>query len=233
MRSACRVPLFQGEGFRVEMAETPEALRDAQELRHQVFCLERGVFTPEAGQTIEHDEFDGRSRHIVLRRSEDGEVIATARVVAGSAERRADCLPMQRYCCPSLFANLAMETLGEISRFAISKRSRQHASAPGPILRLGLLHGILRASQAMGLTHWCALMEPSLLRLLQATGVHFAPLGPMVEAYGRRQPCFAAIDLSLASGRRRRPDFYKLVAGERFQPSWGQQETRPKSSRVA
>src|SRR3954454_1724840 len=40
-----------------------------------------------------------------------------------------------------------------------------------------------------GLTHWCALMEPSLVRLLYATGVHFAPLGPMVDAYGRRQPC--------------------------------------------
>jgi N-acyl-L-homoserine lactone synthetase len=142
---------------------------------------------------------------------------------------------MQRYCCPSLFRNLAMETLGEISRFAISKRSRQHASASGPLLRLGLLHGILRASQGMGLTHWCALMAPSLLRLLQATGVHFAPLGPMVEAYGRRQPCFAAINLSLASGKRRRPDFYNWVAGERFQPSWptSQQKTRLESSRVA
>ena len=219
MRSKHQVALLQEDGFRVEMADTPAALRDAQELRHQVFCLERGVFTSEAGQTIERDEFDHRSRHIVLRRTEDGEVIATARVVAGSAESRADCLPMQRYCCPSLFRNLAMETLGEISRFAISKRSRQQAPAPGPLLRLGLLRGILRASQGMGLTHWCALMEPSLLRLLQATGVHFAPLGPMVEAYGRRQPCIAAIDLTLASGRRRRPEFYHWVAGERFQPS--------------
>ena len=78
-------------------------------------------------------------------------------------------------------------------------------------------------------------MEPSLLRLLQVTGVHFAPLGPAVEAYGRRQPCIANIDLTLASGRRRRPDFYRLVAGERFQPSWPstQQKTQLESSRVA
>jgi N-acyl-L-homoserine lactone synthetase len=224
----------EGETIRVEMADTPEVLCEAQRLRHQVFCLERGVFASDSGRTIECDEFDHRSRHIVVRRCDDGEVIATARVVAGSFDRWTDCLPMQRYCCPSLFRGLPMDRLGEISRFAISKRSRGQACAPGPLLRLALLHGILRASQDAGLTHWCALMEPSLVRLLYATGVQFAPLGPMVDAYGRRQPCIAEIDLTLASGKLRRPDFYALVAHERFRPGViPEKKTRLESSRAA
>ncbi len=235
MGSAADVQLFQRGGIIVELVRTPAAMREAQTLRHQVFCLERNVFASQPGQTVDRDEFDARSRHILLRRRQDGEVVATARVVAGLSENRADCLPMQRYCCPSLFRNLAMERVGEISRFAISKASRSEGSRSGMLLRLGLLQGILRASQEVGLTHWCALMAPSLLRLMRATGVHFAPLGPMVEAYGRRQPCIAAIDLTLAGGKRRRPDLYHMLAGDRFAPPdrIHPEETRLYSSRVA
>jgi N-acyl-L-homoserine lactone synthetase len=209
--------LLRRNGIKVEVARTPDAIRAAQELRHRVFYRERNIFASEPGQMIDHDDFDSRAKHVILRRSDDGEVLATARIVPGSSERRADCLPMQRYCCPSLFRGVAMDTIGEISRFAISKQSRQDASASGPLLRLGLLRGILQASHESGLTHWCALMEPSLLRLLRATGVHFTPLGPPVEAYGWRQPSIASIDLTLARGKRQQPGFYDVVAGDRVE----------------
>jgi N-acyl amino acid synthase of PEP-CTERM/exosortase system len=75
------------------------------------------------------------------------------------------------------------------------------------------MQGILRASRELGLTHWCALMEPTLLRLMNSSGVRFMPLGPLVEAYGKRQPAVAAIDFALADGRRRRPDLYNLLVG--------------------
>jgi len=197
--------------FAVEIAETPDVVREAQRLRYQVFCLERGILPGQTEALLESDEFDARSRHVVLRRRCTGQVIGTVRLVIGSSDRPNDCLPMQRYCSPTLLQNLPLDTLGEISRFALSKQRRAPGFPSDSLLRLGLMQGILRISDELGLTHWCAIMERSLLRLLQATGVHFAPLGPAVEAYGLRQPAVAAIDMTLASGKRQCPDFYTFV----------------------
>lgn len=202
---------FTRRGISVEIADTQAAIQEAQALRHQVFRLERGVFAAKPGATSESDEFDQRCSHVVIRDSEDS-VIATARVVGGSSDRPHSCLPMQNYCTPDLFRTMDMDSVGEISRFAISKEFRRNSSAAGPLIRLALLKGILRVSQEMALTHWCALMEPALIRLLGATGVHFVPLGPMVEAWGLRQPSIAAIGLTLSRGRRQKPDYYHAVS---------------------
>ena len=203
---------FQQTDMVVELATTFDAIQEAQALRHQVFYLERKVFACRAdGRWLDEDAFDARARHIIIRRRSDRSVVATSRVVAGQKSATA-CLPMQRYCCPSLFDGLPMDALGEISRFAISKQARRHGSLPGAELRLGLLRGILRVSRGIGLTHWCALMEPSLIRLLAATGVQFTPVGPKVEAFGQRQPCVARIDRTVAMGRQSHPHFYNRVS---------------------
>jgi N-acyl-L-homoserine lactone synthetase len=178
-----------------------------------VFRLERGILPGRPGEALEADEYDARSRHVVLRNRGSGEVVGTARLVTGPREWSSRGLPMLHYCGADLLRDLPMRTTGEISRFALSKRRRATGGTSEPLLRLGLMRGILRASLELGLTHWCALMEPTLLRLLRATGVRFVPLGPLVEAYGLRQPSVAAIHLALADGRRRRPDLYGFVAG--------------------
>lgn len=232
MEPGLEIQLLQQGGIRVERADTPASLREAQALRHRVFCLERGIFAATPGQTVDCDEFDHRAQHVLLRRCGDRQVVATARVVPGSAEHGANSLPMQRYCGPSLFRTVDMDAIGEISRFAISKQARGEACGSGALLRLGLLRGILQASQESGLTHWCALMESSLLRLLHATGVHFGHLGDMVQAYGWRQPCIARIDLTLARGKRARPVFYDLVASGPAARFGDGRRTQPEPGRV-
>lgn len=67
----------------------------------------------------------------------------------------------------------------------------------GRSIRLGLMQGIVRASADLGLTHWSAIMEPTLRRLLQSDGIHFDALGAMVEYRGLRQPLGGAIDTVL------------------------------------
>jgi hypothetical protein len=58
-------------------------------------------------------------------------------------------------------------------------KHQQGISLSSPsIMRLGLVQGLVRISQELGLTHWCAVMEPSLLRLLRRTAIHFEPLAP-------------------------------------------------------
>jgi N-acyl-L-homoserine lactone synthetase len=198
--------------FEVELADTAAAIREAQQLRHQVFCIERG-FLPGSADAFEADEYDGRSRHVTLRCRASGALVGTVRLVARQTEWAPGSLPMLRHCDPALFGMLPAHTTGEISRFSLSKRRRSEGRTPEPLLRLGLMQGILRASRELGLTHWCALMEPTLLRLLNASGVRFLPLGPTVEYCGRRQSAVAAIDFALADGRRRRPDLYNLLVG--------------------
>jgi N-acyl amino acid synthase of PEP-CTERM/exosortase system len=196
----------------VEVAQTPDAVREAQALRHQVFCLERRLFDTR----VDQDPFDQYARHLVVRRSSDREVVATSRIVRSRIAEEGIALPMHKYCCPTLFRNLPMESVGEISRFAISKQARGAEASSGPAVRLLLLRGILQTSQAMGLTHWCALMEPSLIRLLSATGVQFDALGSLVECFGQRLPCVARIDRAVSRARMSHPHFYEAVATQRY-----------------
>jgi hypothetical protein len=54
-------------------------------------------------------------------------------------------------------------------------------------------------------------MEPGLLRLLSRFGIHFAPLGPLVEYHGIRQPCIAEIRELIARVEEERPDVWEVI----------------------
>lgn len=198
--------------FVVEIAETTDALHEAQQLRYQVFCNERSIFSKAASSSsVEADEFDANSRHVVIRNRSSGEVVGTVRLVLTSATKRVISLPMQQYCDPAVFDNLPMRSTAEISRFALSKQRRSTNQPSDSLLRLGLMQGILRLSGELRLTHWCAVMERSLLRLLGGAGVHFTPVGPMIEAYGLRQPSVAEISTVLTRGKHQCPDLYAFI----------------------
>jgi N-acyl amino acid synthase of PEP-CTERM/exosortase system len=57
-------------------------------------------------------------------------------------------------------------------------------------MALGLMREIARMSSERGITHWCAVMMPALLRLLARLGIHFHAAGPPVQYHGKRQPCY-------------------------------------------
>ncbi len=197
--------------FSIEIVRKPEQLREVFQLRHQVYCVERGYEPSLNGQ--ETDEFDSRSRHVLLRHASDGEVVGTVRIVAPDQANLAASFPMQRVCEASLLRYLPLQVTGEISRFALSKQRRLSCTGAA-LLRLALMRGILQISTEMGLTHWCAVMERSLLRLLQASAIHFAAVGPLVSYHGIRQPSFAGIAPVLARIEQEQPliwDF--LTAG--------------------
>jgi N-acyl-L-homoserine lactone synthetase len=182
------------EHFRIEVADTPEKREAAFRLRHQVYCSERGY---EPGQgSLETDRYDERAGHALLTQLSTGRVVGTVRLVApadAGGRNPADLdVPMQRVCPPGLFGTLP-RSMGEISRFAISKELRDDPAGALP-LRLGLLRGIVELSASMQLTAWCAIMERGLLRLLRFSGVHFHPLGPAIEHRGLRQPSWGRID---------------------------------------
>jgi N-acyl-L-homoserine lactone synthetase len=179
----------------VLVADTPELISEVFRLRYQVYCVEKGYEPGYNG--MESDEFDSDARHVLLIHRASGEPVGTVRIVPPSPQSGLHGLPMTAVCPPSVMRNLPPRTTGEISRFALSKQRRMSCRA-GSMVRLGLMQGIVRLSSELGLTDWCAIMEPMLLRLLRMNAIHFAPLGPLVEHHGLRQPSHGTIASVLA-----------------------------------
>ena len=196
--------------FVVELASRPDDIREACQLRHQVYCIERR-FEPAAAAQLETDEFDDYAHHITLRERMSREVLGTVRLVPVAPASGDVGLPMERACGPDLLRILPRATTAEVSRFAISKERRNIGSMAASLLRLSLVQGAVRISRSLGLTHWCAAMEPSLLRLLQSTGIHFQRLGPLVEYHGIRQPAYADVASMLERMRREQPALWAFV----------------------
>lgn len=171
-------------------AKTPDLIKECLRLRYQVYCVEKG-FEPGCNG-LEMDRFDDKSRHVLLVHRQSGEPVGTVRVIPTSQSVPIDEFPMATACSKGRLNELPARTTGEISRFAVSKTRRISCGA-STMVRLGLMQGVLRVSVDLGLTHWCAIMEPVLLRLLQWNAIHFAPLGPLVEYHGMRQPSYADI----------------------------------------
>ena len=182
--------------FRVSVAVSKAEIAEAFRLRHQVYCVERGYEHSDNG--LETDAFDANARHVLLSHRTSGAVVGTVRVVLPQHGRHAASFPMQTVCEPALWRGTPLWSTGEISRFAISKDRRTQSGTAGVFMRLGLMQGIVQVSRDAGLTHWCAVMERSLLRLLQGTGIHFRPVGGLVAFHGIRQPTLGAIDEVLA-----------------------------------
>lgn len=206
MRHTDAIAAFRRD-FIVQTARTLDEVQEAFRLRHQVYCLERGY---EAATTagVEQDEFDCNARHVIASDRRTGQVVGTMRFILPGRTR--DAMPMRRLCDPSLLRDLPMATTAEVSRFAISKLRRDAGVGDG-LLRLGLVQGGVRLSHELGLTHWCAVMERSLLRLMCATAIRFKPVGPLVEYHGVRQPCAAHIGTVLAEMAAEQPALWDLV----------------------
>lgn len=156
----------------IEMANTPELVQEAYRVRYQVYCQENGYEQGDNG--LEFDEFDPHSRHVVIRRRNTGTVAGTVRLVLPRGGASQASFPLQRICDPLLLSAVPLSTTGEVSRFAISKMRREADGPQLALMRLGLIQGAVRLSAEAGHTHWLAVMEPSLLRLLRATGLHFS-----------------------------------------------------------
>jgi N-acyl amino acid synthase of PEP-CTERM/exosortase system len=121
-----------------------------------------------------------------------------------------------------------MVSTAEVSRFSISKQLRRRNTdtlygedeavptdaidrRSGPLMRLGLIQTLVRMSALHGITHWCAIMEPKLLRMLAAMSIHFEPIGGLVEYHGLRQPCFCRVASVLEQVKSERLDFWEVL----------------------
>lgn len=194
----------------IQIANTPDLVSEAFRLRHQVYCLERGY--EQSLDEMEKDEYDCQSHHVVLCKRASGEVIGTARLILPIASKHHASFPMQQVCSPHTFKGLPFRGMAEVSRFAISKERRGLSVAATSLSRLALVQGLVQLSQEIGVTHWCAMMERSLLRLLRASAIHFTPLGEPVEYHGLRQPAYCQVATMLDRMAYEQPEIWRFIA---------------------
>ena len=211
--------------FEGVVADT-EPLRSAcYRIRHQVYCTERGFERAEDHPDgLETDEHDAHSLHGLLRCRQTGEGVGTVRLVLynpGASDRK---LPMYQ-----LFERNRLDmgllpppsATAEISRFAISKEFRrrlrdgacplEHGRAVSG-LALGLMAIAVHMRPFLQIENLCAVMEPTLIRLLARCGIRWHAVGPLLEHHGLRQPCIARVDELIATVAAERPDVWASMA---------------------
>ncbi len=229
--------------FDIEIADTPARRRESFALRYQVYCVENPFETAsDFPDQLETDAFDRRSVHGLVRYRPTGWVVATVRLVLPDSTDPGTPFPIERNCASSFEPSglntklLPRRSLAEISRFAVSKELKRRAGEAGtvagvgpdpdayvppinngkrliPHVTLGLFAAIVQMSAANNITHWYAVMEPSLLRLLTRFGIEFIPIGEPVDYHGLRQPCFGAVDQVLEGIWKKRQDVWGLITG--------------------
>jgi len=232
--------------FEVVPADTPERLDQVFLLRYQVYCVENPFENPaEHPDGRECDQYDSHSVHSLLIHRPTRALAGTVRIVL---PQRGKALPIAHVVDNPLLRDpriLPSRTTAEISRFAISKEFRRRASdrlgadyalLEGdtfpreldrrviPHLTLGLMKAIVQMSWDHGITHWSAVMEPALLRLIGRLGLHFNPLGPLVDYHGTRQPCYGKASDILARMKNQQRDAWDLITDNGLY--WGYEDVK-------
>ena len=221
--------------FDVVPADTPELVREAYRLRHQVYCVENDFEPPERNPNgLEIDAYDGRSIHSLLYFKPGRRFIGTVRLVLPDPRQPQRSFPLQHVCGARL---PAIDDAAEISRFCISREQRRppaaamtrptalSADGDAPAFSrsvdggrhvlsyaaLGLMRGLVEMSVARDVRHWCVLAAPALLRFLAGFGIRLDPVGPAVEFHGPRVPCYSNLRHVLSMVRPVRPDVWRIL----------------------
>lgn len=227
---------FYWSWFDAHIADTDELRDTAFRLRYRVYCIENPFEDPSANPDgREIDDLDQHSAHSLLVYRANGSPAGTVRLVLPLSHDPNNSFALQRVCNDPLLRDpirFPVRKMAEVSRFCISKEFRRRwgdnsymagdvADAAEmsveeerrilPHLSLGLIESLVRMSIDNGITHWCAVMEPTLLRLLTRLGIHFDSIGPLIEYHGRRQPCYIPLSVMLPRVQRERPDVWDVI----------------------
>lgn len=227
--------------FKALDANTPERRELVYRLRYQVYCIETGFEDLKRfPDHRERDDYDDVSEHGLILSRKTGWPVATVRLVRPCLEPGL-VFPIEGAYPGLLESRgfgrnrLPYESTAEISRFAISNVFKRRPGESGtltgasekslreggsvdvdgrrhfPHIILGLYYLLIQLSAKSGVTHWVAVMEPALLRLLARFAVDFVPMGEPIEFHGRRQVCSACVEDVLAKVYVKRPDIWDLV----------------------
>jgi len=200
--------------FIFRRVDSPDLLEEVFRLRYQVYCKECNFIKEEDyPDSIEKDKYDPHSVHFVAE--DPYGIIGTVRLILDSPYK----FPFEEHCNDKLTVDIDSLPRGkaaEVSRLVISKNYRRRTDdglyyTPDfndkvtgvdiaditkrirPIA-FGIYREIYQECKRRGITHWFAIMEKSLWRLLYMHSFIFKPIGEEVDFYGMVTPYLASIE---------------------------------------
>ena len=193
-------------------------------LRYRGLCEDRQLLNPaDYPEEMESDAYDTHARQAVLCYRPDNRVIGVLRLIMPQA---GIMLPSVA-AAPALLQDVPVETTAEASRFIIAREFRRRwndgdygSVSPWlegdnqrriPHVSLGLLRLLLQQARMDGMTHITFMAEPALMRVLEGLGLYFAPVGPLVDCHGMRQPAYAKLDSLFRRLKQERPEIWHFV----------------------
>jgi len=230
--------------FEMIPATSDELKHEAYKLRFQVYCIEMGFENhQEFPEGIEFDEYDPHSCHYLIRHRRLGIYIATTRLILSDNNNPEKLFPIEQYSQIdniNLLNTMPRHHLAELSRFCVSKEFRrrkneqhllttndadselaygQEEKRSSSHLTLALFACAIKMSSENNVHYWYAIMEPALMRVFSALGIHFVGIGPLVDYHGLRQPCVIKINDLLDSVAKKDLDYWNLLTDNgQFRP---------------
>lgn len=157
------------------VCETDEQLRQAMQLRYEVFCLEKGwIDAATCDGEIETDEHDADAVHFLVLH-DDGQLLGTSRLLLGRCQE----LPAQHY--------IDLDSLGldparvvEVSRMCTTRTSRSQSL----LVFLAVTQVMWEWSMANGMQAWTSVADLPVFALMKRVGMPIIAEGPKVEYLG-------------------------------------------------
>jgi len=210
-------PLTIAQGFKkyfnVRFANTQQLRHEAFKIRHEVYCVELG-WEPSNDDSLETDDFDNYSYHVVLEHTASNDFAGSVRIVIPPPTNNTDVTPFESQCLPSINKELlSMDdypkgSFGEISRIAVPtsfRRRPNEAKHPYiitetsdshifteeerrhfPNIAIGLYLSAVAMAEIFQHKAMFVMVEPRLSRHLIRVGLPFEQVGEVIDYHGKR-----------------------------------------------
>lgn len=200
--------------FRIVLAETPELRKQVYRIRYEVYCREFQYEREEdCPGGLEQDDYDEQSLHCLILHEASNTPAGCVRLVKTLSTDSSAPLPFEKFCGSSLNPEILLpselhrNSLCEISRLAVHpsfrRRKGEHKSPLGyvdesglnfteselrtfPLISVALFLAAFSLVVLTGRDNTFVMMEPSLARLLQMSGLLFKQVGKKIEYHGLR-----------------------------------------------
>lgn len=224
--------------FEVTPAYVEALIRQAKRIRYQVYYQNSSVSKNHSDQLMmEEDEYDNRSIHCIIRYRKSCIFAGSVRIIFPDPLNCRRIFPIEKNknILKGILEHLLVsrDKIAEISPIVVTrafKRRRGEAntiSGVSPYLKtnnyvnderskfphitLGLFASAFITSAEYGITHWYALLEPPLMRLLETFEMYFSPIGSPIEDHGIQIPTIASINDLLLAVQNKHPDYWKFI----------------------
>jgi N-acyl amino acid synthase of PEP-CTERM/exosortase system len=224
--------------FEVTPAYVEALIRQAKRIRYQVHDQQmKQNKKPGHCTVMDEDEYDNRSIYCIIRYRKSSAFAGTVRLILPDPTNHEKIFPIEKNenIIKDIFEHLFInrENIAELSPIIVAqefkRRKGEEKTISGvspylevknyvndersifPHISLGLFAATFITSAEYGITHWYALIEPPLMRLLERFEMFFSPIGPPIKERGTLIPAIASVNELLLAIQDKRPDYWHFI----------------------